>query len=211
MHLAATRQADNGGIGTGRDRRTRAPVISTQRQRASRAHCRHHRLRPRRQAGNRRWLKGRTPRLTGVFSEMHDQAVSGSIPSVGARREQIQNHARYRRILLKLVGADRADLIGLYVDSLLLRFQPRVRQVDHQPIGVADRLDGRYQRPRRKNFNGLAILLLHDPEALNRGNLTRTKRRSGRLGVWLGGLGSKPRYSDHEHSHHKNAGAGAPS
>ena len=127
---------------------------------------------------------------------MHDQAVSGSIPGVGARREQIHNHARYRRILLKLVGADRADLIGLYVDPLLLRFQPRVWQVDHQPIGVADRLDGRNQRPRRKNFNGRAILLLHDPEALNRGNLTRNQRRSGRLGVWLAGLGTKPRCSE---------------
>ena len=49
---------------------------------------------------------------------MHDQAVSCSIPSVGARREQIHDHARYWRILLKLVGAYRADLVGLHADAL---------------------------------------------------------------------------------------------
>src|SRR5260370_11054402 len=112
---------------------------------------------------------------------------------------------------MKLVGAYRADLIGLYVDPLLLRFQPRVRQIDHQPRRVGDRLDRRDQRLRRKNFDCRAILLLHDPETLDRGTLLHGARgaydgRSGRVGVGLDRglnccLGAKPRRYGDERSH----------
>ena len=52
---------------------------------------------------------------------MHKQAVSCGIPGVRPRREQVHDQARYRRILLKLVGADCADLMGLHADPLFRR------------------------------------------------------------------------------------------
>jgi len=62
---------------------------------------------------------------------MHDEAIPGGVPCVGAGRSQIDDHARDRRILLELVSAYGGDLVGLDGDAFLLRVQPRVWQIDH--------------------------------------------------------------------------------
>ena len=80
---------------------------------------------------------------------MHHQPIARGIPGISAWGEEIDHHASDRRILLKLVGAQRSNLISLHADFFLWRIQARVRQIDHQAIRIGDRLNRRNHRPRR--------------------------------------------------------------
>ena len=72
---------------------------------------------------------------------MHDDTISSRLPSERARRQQIHDDARNRRTLLKLVGADCADLIGLHADAFMLRVEPGIWQINHHTVGVSNGLN----------------------------------------------------------------------
>ena len=101
---------------------------------------------------------------------MNDQAIAGSFPCIGTRREEIDDHPRYWRLLLKLIGAQCADLIGLHAHSLLRGVEARIRQINHKARWIADLLNRRNHGMRCENLDCGPVFFLDDAEALDRGN-----------------------------------------
>ncbi len=148
-HFAATRQPHDRRIRRGRDGRADTSRIARERQRTRSSHRSHNRRCHRPQSRNRR-RSNRTSNLAWTLPQMHHEPVSRRVPCVRSRRLQVDDDARDRRVRLKLVRAQRGDLIGIHLDALLhalrLPFQRRVRQVDHDPRRIADYLNRRNQR-----------------------------------------------------------------
>src|SRR5271157_5934111 len=85
-------------------------------------------------------------------------------------RDQVHYHARDRRSLLKLVGADSGDLVGLNADALVGRIEARIGQIDDQTRRIVDLLNRGNERAGRKNLDGWAVFLLDDAKAFDGGS-----------------------------------------
>src|SRR3984957_9279785 len=76
-------------------------------------------------------------RLAGRISiagrvETNHQTIAGGVPAVSVRSEQIENNPSDRWVLLKLVGANRANVSLVEGNALLLQAKPAVRQVNDE-------------------------------------------------------------------------------
>ena len=120
-------------------------------------------------------------RVGRVSAEMNHEAIAGGVPCIGAGREEIDDDAGNRRTFLKLIGAQRADLIGLHADSLLRSIQAGVWQIDDEADGIADLLNRRNHRTRRENLDGRSVFLLNDAETFDSSNFCSGGCFPGRL------------------------------
>ena len=171
MHFSAARQVENRRIGACGDRRSRSQAVAGYAPAGRSLRNDGNRLWRRRQAHDGRRLERRLVRI-GRWSSCRNAPPVDFRPPPTCRRAATSKSTRpagHRRILLKLVGAQSADLVGLHADSLLAGVEARVGQIDHQPRRIAQRLDRGNQRLGGENLDRWTILLLNDPKALDRG------------------------------------------
>src|SRR5580704_15354539 len=84
------------------------------------------------ETGSRRWLNRRLTGRVGIARrfETNHQTIAGGVPAVSVRSEQIENNPCDGWTVLKLVGANRANVSLVERNVLLLQAELAVRQVN---------------------------------------------------------------------------------